>query len=63
MKVRITLAASGKLVGVSVAASSGNAALDAAAVKAVQAAGKFPAAPKGLADATYSFTLPMTFKP
>ncbi|MBK8441626.1 MAG: energy transducer TonB [Rhodobacter sp.] len=63
VKVRITLAASGKLVGVSVAASSGNAALDAAAVKAVQAAGKFPAAPKGLADATYSFTLPMTFKP
>ena len=63
VKVRITVAASGKLISVSVAASSGNAALDGAAVKAVKAAGKFPAAPKGLSDASYSFTLPMKFQP
>lgn len=63
VKVRITVAASGKLLEVSVAASSGNAALDGAAVKAVKAAGKFPAAPKGLTKASYSFTLPMKFQP
>lgn len=60
--VRLTVSASGALKSVTVNSSSGNAALDAAAVKAVKAAGRFPAAPKGLADGSHGFTLPMTFQ-
>ncbi|MFZ1469813.1 MAG: TonB family protein [Paracoccaceae bacterium] len=63
VKVRLTLAPAGQLLGVSVVASSGNAALDAAALKAVKTVGRFPKAPKGLTDASYSFTLPMRFEP
>lgn len=59
--VRLTVTHTGTLGGVSVAKSSGNAALDAAAVKAVTAAGKFPPAPRGLDDQSYTFTLPMKF--
>lgn len=59
--VRLTVSRAGALSGVSVARSSGNAALDEAAIKAVRAAGKFPSAPKGLNEASYSFTLPMRF--
>lgn len=59
--VQLAISRSGKLAGVSVVQSSGNAALDGAAIKAVTAAGRFPAAPKGLSDASYSFTLPMQF--
>ncbi|MCU0901614.1 MAG: energy transducer TonB [Cypionkella sp.] len=59
--VRLTVSRTGQLAGVSVAKSSGNAALDQAALRAVQAAGSFPAAPKGLTDASYAFTLPMKF--
>lgn len=59
--VRLTVNRAGQLIGVAVARSSGNAALDQAAVKAVKAAGRFPAAPKGLGEGSYSFTLPMSF--
>lgn len=59
--VHLTVSRAGALSGVSVARSSGNAALDEAAIKAVRAAGRFPAAPKGLGEASYSFTLPMRF--
>jgi len=59
--VRLTVSRSGQLLGVSLAKSSGNAALDQAAIKAVNAARKFKAAPKGLTDSQYSFSLPMRF--
>lgn len=59
--LRITISRTGQLQGASIAASSGNAALDAAALKAVQAAGRFAKAPSGLTEASYSFTLPMRF--
>lgn len=60
-QVRITLGRDGGLHGVAVVRSSGNAALDAAAMQAVRAAGRFPPAPKGLTKPSYSFTLPMRF--
>lgn len=59
--VRLTVSRAGQLLGVSLAKSSGNAALDQAAIKAVNAARKFKAAPKGLTDSQYSFSLPMRF--
>ena len=59
--LRLTVNRNGALAGVSVAKSSGHAALDDAAIKAVRSAGRFAAAPKGLADASYSFTLPISF--
>lgn len=59
--VRLTITRSGALADLSIAASSGNAALDEAALKAVRAAGRFPAAPEGLPQDSTSFTLPMRF--
>ncbi|MBN2631673.1 MAG: energy transducer TonB [Rhodobacteraceae bacterium] len=61
VSLRLSISRAGQLTGASVAASSGNAALDQAALRAVRSAGRFPAAPKGLTDASYSFTLPITF--
>jgi protein TonB len=52
----------GQLAGLSVSRSSGDPALDAAALSAVQRAGRFPAAPAGLTDARYSFSLPIRFR-
>jgi protein TonB len=52
----------GGLAGLSVARSSGDAALDNAALSAVQRAGRFPAAPTGLTDASYGFSLPIRFR-
>jgi protein TonB len=61
---RVTLAISlshtGRLQGVSVARSSGHAALDRAAVAAVQRT-RFPAAPKGLKPGTHRFNLSISF--
>ena len=51
----------GTLRSVAVRQSSGNAKLDAAAVRAVRRAGRFPAAPDGLKDAVYRFSLPIRF--
>ena len=59
--VRLSVNAAGALTGVSLAQSSGNAALDAAAVESVQRAGKFPSAPKGLGGGNFSFSLPISF--
>ncbi|WP_339113635.1 TonB family protein [Thioclava sp. GXIMD2076] len=59
--VRLTVSAAGQLVSVSLARSSGNAAIDQAAVTAVQRAGQFPAAPRGLGASSLSFSLPMSF--
>jgi protein TonB len=59
--LRITVGRDGSLHGVSVGRSSGNRALDQAAVQAVRAARRFPAAPKGLGDASYTFSLPVQF--
>jgi protein TonB len=59
--VRLTVTRSGALAGLDIAASSGNAALDEAAIRAVRAAGRFPAAPDGLTQNSTTFTLPMRF--
>lgn len=58
--VRLTVSRTGQLGAVSVVQSSGNAALDQAALRAVGAA-RFPKAPQGLTEPSYAFTLPMTF--
>ncbi len=58
----LTVSNTGALLGVSIAKSSGNPALDQAALAAVQAAGRFKPAPDGLDAASYDFTLPITFK-
>lgn len=60
--LRIAVSRAGALRGVSIARSSGNSALDKAAVRAVKAARRFPAAPKDLTKSSYSFTLAMQFK-
>ena len=62
VKVRLEIAASGKLLAVGIAQSSGQPALDAAALKAVKSAAPFARAPKGLGEPSYSFSLPITFK-
>ena len=59
--LRVSVPPSGQVVAVAVARSSGNAALDEAAVKAVRKAGRLPKAPKGLAEASYQFKLPVAF--
>jgi protein TonB len=59
--LRVTVSRDGRLAGVSLRKSSGNAALDRAAVQAVKRAGRFAKAPKGLTKASYSFTLALTF--
>lgn len=60
--VVLTVGNDGRLVGVSVSASSGNRALDRAAVDAVRRAGQFPAAPTDLTNARYSFSLTISFE-
>ena len=60
--VRLSVGPGGQLLSVSLAKSSGVDALDAAALRAVQAAAPFPPAPKGMGGQAQSFTLPMTFK-
>ncbi|ATG40420.1 TonB family protein [Phaeobacter piscinae] len=59
--VRITVARNGQLISHRIAKSSGNAALDQAALQAVARARKFPAAPKQLSLNQMTFNLPMTF--
>ncbi|OOY17795.1 TonB family protein [Thioclava sp. DLFJ4-1] len=60
--VALNIARDGRLIGASVAQSSGHAALDRAALDAVRRAGRFPAAPQGLSKPSYSFSLPMAFR-
>ena len=59
--LRLVVGPDGRLSSVAVAKSSGSAALDAAALRAVKVAGRFPRAPAGLG--TGSFSLPITFAP
>jgi protein TonB len=59
--VALSVARDGRLVAAHVARSSGVAALDLAAVRAVQAAAPFPPAPEGLTAARYAFTLRVKF--
>lgn len=61
VRVAIRVGADGGLQGLGIAQSSGNAALDQAALSAVQRAGRFPAAPAAVGGGVHSFTLPMTF--
>lgn len=60
--VNLRLSPDGQLSGLSVARSSGDPALDAAALSAVRGAGRFPAAPEGLTEASYSFSVPIRFR-
>lgn len=57
--VSFTVTASGGLGGVSVARSSGSAALDQAAVAAVRRAAPFPPIPEGSGRKSWQFTIPM----
>jgi protein TonB len=52
----------GTLRALGVARSSGNPALDAAAMDAVRRIGRFPAAPDALREASYGFNLPIRFR-
>lgn len=62
VKLRITVSSRGALVGVSIVGPSGDAALDRAALTAVQRA-RIPAAPNGVAPGNQTFNLPMSFRP
>lgn len=59
----ITLSRSGQILGVSVRRSSGNAALDKAALDTIRRARRFPPAPKKLPGDTFRFAQRLTFKP
>jgi protein TonB len=58
----LQVARSGHLAAVSVARSSGDPAVDDAALSAVRRAGRFPAAPDALTEASYRFSLPIRFR-
>lgn len=60
VSLRLSLSTSGKLQGVSITRSSGHAALDRAALRAVQSA-RFPKAPKGLKSGVYAFSQKIRF--
>lgn len=61
VRLRVSVASSGALQGVTIARSSGNAHIDQAGLRAVQSARRFPPAPKGLTNPVTTFTLPMNF--
>lgn len=58
----LTVGRDGAIRGVGIAGSSGNAAMDQAAVTAAQRAGRCPAAPAALTEAAYPFHLPITLR-
>lgn len=60
VQLRLSVTAEGQLAGVSITGSSGNAALDQAAVRAVQRA-RLPRAPDGVSG-THQFNLPVGFR-
>ncbi|MFC5736434.1 TonB family protein [Sinirhodobacter huangdaonensis] len=60
--VFLTVTRAGELAAARIATGSGTAALDAAALDAVRRAGRFPPAPAALTEASYSFTLPISFR-
>ncbi|MFZ5711120.1 MAG: energy transducer TonB, partial [Pseudomonadota bacterium] len=57
----LTVSPAGRVLGVSVTASSGVPELDRAAVEAVRRAGRLPRAPQELAGAAYDFSLSIDF--
>ena len=59
----LSVGRNGNLLGVGIASGSGNPHLDQAAIDAVRAAGKFPAAPPELREAEHRFTLRIRFAP
>lgn len=61
VKLRLTVGDDGRLQALSILRSSGDAGLDAAAVKAVQSAGRFAKAPDGL-DGVTNFTFNVRFE-
>ena len=60
--VMIVVGRDGQLIEVTLSASSGAPAIDAAALESVRRAGRFPPAPAGLDLPRYSFRLPVTFR-
>jgi len=60
VQLRLSVTAGGQLAGVSITGSSGNAALDQAALRAVQRA-RLPRAPEGVSG-THQFNLPVGFR-
>lgn len=62
-RVALTVDRSGRLQSVQLIRSSGVAAFDQAALRAVQRAGRFAKAPHGLGEASYRFTMGLNFKP
>ncbi|RUT34582.1 energy transducer TonB [Arsenicitalea aurantiaca] len=60
-QVRFTVGAGGQVLGVGLAQSSGNAALDVAAIATVQRAAPFPPIPPEAGRSEWSFTLPLGF--
>ncbi|WP_417244076.1 TonB family protein [Celeribacter sp.] len=63
VKLKLTVGANGALGAVSIAQGSGNPVLDQAAVAAAKSARRFPSAPKGLTQASYSFSISLKFRP
>jgi protein TonB len=61
VRVSLTVARDGRLLRAGVVTSSGNAALDRAALAMVQGAGRFRPAPEGLDAADHAFRLPIRF--
>lgn len=60
--LNLSVSRSGSIKGIGIAGSSGNGALDQAAVQAAQRAGRCPRAPAELTDASYSFQLPINLQ-
>jgi protein TonB len=61
VSLRLVVGSDGRLISVVVLKTSGHAVLDRAAITAVKAVGRFPKAPRGLGQT--SFTLPVSFAP
>lgn len=59
--LQLTVDRAGRLKAVGVARSSGHALLDAAALRAVKAAGRFPKAPGAVTETAVTFNLPLRF--
>lgn len=59
--IRLTLSREGQLIQSGIARSSGVAAFDKAALRAVSSVRRFPTAPQGLTRESYSFDVPISF--
>ena len=62
-RVALTIDRGGQLTRLRLAKSSGVEAFDQAALNAVRRTGRFPKAPGALTEATYTFSMSLTFKP